>query len=109
MSGERVEDLLRRLAPEVLGALVRRNGHFDACEDAVQEALFEAAVQWPERGLPDNPAAWLTTVATRRLTDQARSESARRRREDADAARTSRDTFVAPAADGGPTRCAPGR
>jgi predicted RNA polymerase sigma factor len=42
---ERVEGLLRELAPQVLGALVRRNGHFDACEDAVQEALLAAAVQ----------------------------------------------------------------
>jgi RNA polymerase sigma factor (sigma-70 family) len=77
----RTEDLLRRLAPQVLGALVRRHGHFDACEDAVQEALLAAAVQWPTQGRPINPAGWLTTVASRRLTDQARSEMARRRRE----------------------------
>jgi RNA polymerase sigma factor (sigma-70 family) len=77
----RTEDLLRRLAPQVLGALVRRHGHFDACEDAVQEALLAAAVQWPSHGRPINPAAWLTTVASRRLTDQTRSDTARRRRE----------------------------
>src|SRR2546422_11743904 len=76
-----VEDLLRELAPLVLGTLVRRYGQFDACEDAVQEALLEAAVHWPERGVPDNPRAWLITVAGRRLTDQWRSESARARRE----------------------------
>jgi RNA polymerase sigma factor (sigma-70 family) len=78
----RVEDLLRELAPRVLGALVRRYGHFDACEDAVQEALLAAAVQWPQEGVPDNPHGWLTTVAGRRLTDQWRSDSARRTREE---------------------------
>src|SRR5690349_18519192 len=76
-----VEDLLRELAPLVLGTLVRRHGQFDACEDAVQEALLEAALNWPEKGVPDNPRAWLITVAGRRLTDQWRSESARARRE----------------------------
>jgi RNA polymerase sigma factor (sigma-70 family) len=81
----RVEDLLRRLAPQVLGALVRRYGQFDACEDAVQEALLAAATQWPER-MPDNPRGWLVAVASRRITDRIRSDSARRRREDADAA-----------------------
>jgi RNA polymerase sigma factor (sigma-70 family) len=77
-----VEDLLHRLAPQVLGALVRRFGRFDACEDAVQEALLAAALQWPVEGEPDNPSSWLITVASRRLTDQLRSEHARRRREE---------------------------
>jgi RNA polymerase sigma factor (sigma-70 family) len=81
-----VEDLLRRLAPQVLGALVRRYGQFDAAEDAMQEALLAAAMQWPDEGVPENPRAWLFTVAARRLTDQIRSEHARRRREDTVAA-----------------------
>ncbi|WP_067814842.1 RNA polymerase sigma factor [Nocardia inohanensis] len=76
------EDLLRALAPQVLGALVRRYGHFDTAEDAVQEALLAAATQWPERGMPEDPKAWLLTVAARRLTDMLRAEQARRRRED---------------------------
>ena len=76
----RIEDLLRELAPQVLGALVRRHGQFDACEDAVQEALLAAALQWADRGVPDNPRSWLITVASRRLVDEWRSESARRRR-----------------------------
>ena len=79
---------VRRLVPEVLGALVRRYGHFDACEDAVQEALLAAAAQWPVQGCPANPRGWLVTVASRRLTDQLRSDTARRRREEVDAART---------------------
>ncbi|MFE3370062.1 RNA polymerase sigma factor [Streptomyces sp. NPDC059173] len=83
MSGEPgVEDLLRELAPQVLGALVRRYGAFDTCEDAVQEALLAAALQWPAEGIPERPRGWLVTVASRRLVDQVRSEQARRRRED---------------------------
>jgi RNA polymerase sigma factor (sigma-70 family) len=77
----RIEELLREAAPQVLGILIRRYGQFDACEDAVQEALLSAATQWPEEGIPDNPRAWLVTVAGRRLTDQFRSDAARRRRE----------------------------
>jgi len=82
----RIEDLLRELAPQVLGSLVRRQGQFDACEDAVQEALLAATQQWPEQGLPDEPRSWLATVASRRLVDNWRSESARQRREEAAAA-----------------------
>ena len=82
----RVEGPLRELAPRVLGALVRRHGDFAACEDAVQEALLAAAVQWPDQGVPDNPYGWLVTVASRRLTDRMRSEAARRRREETAAA-----------------------
>jgi RNA polymerase sigma factor (sigma-70 family) len=92
----RVEDLVRRLAPQALGALVRRYGRFDACEDAVQEALIAAARQWPSRGVPDNPRAWLITVASRRLTDLLRSDEARRRREDVVAARAVPDLPRAP-------------
>lgn len=82
----RIEDLLRELTPQVLGTLVRRHGQFDACEDAVQEALLAAALRWPEDGVPDNPRSWLLTAASRRLVDEWRSESARRRREEAVAA-----------------------
>jgi RNA polymerase sigma factor (sigma-70 family) len=76
-------DLLRPLAPQVLGAVVRRYGHFDLAEDATQEALLAASTQWPRDGLPRSPKAWLISVASRRLTDMLRSEQARRRREDA--------------------------
>ena len=90
-----VEDLLRREAPQVLSALTRRYGHFDLCEDAVQEALLAAATQW-RSGVPDSPRGWLLTVASRRLTDRLRAESARLRRE---AAVASTDSLVAPPAD----------
>nr|WP_062332346.1 DUF6596 domain-containing protein [Herbidospora sakaeratensis] len=74
--------LLRELAPQVLAVLVRRWGRFDACEDAVQEALLAAALQWPVEGVPASPKAWLVTVAGRRLADEARSDEARERREE---------------------------
>jgi RNA polymerase sigma factor (sigma-70 family) len=94
-----VERLLRLLTPQVLGALVRRYGHFDACEDAVQEAMLAAAVQWPDEGVPANPRAWLITVASRRLTDQLRSEESRRQREALVAARVRPEELLSPAAD----------
>ena len=79
------ENLLRELAPQVLGAVIRRFGDFSAAEDAVQEALLAAALQWPKEGVPDNPRGWLYHVALRRITDHLRSEMARRRREEAGA------------------------
>jgi RNA polymerase sigma factor (sigma-70 family) len=77
------EHLLRDLAPQVLGVVIRRFHDFAAAEDAVQEALIAAAVQWPRQGVPDNPRAWLIQVALRRMTDHVRSEMARRQRETA--------------------------
>ena len=99
----RVEDLLRALAPAVLGVLARREPDFGACEDAVQEALLAAAVQWPTEGIPDNPRGWLVTVAARRLADGRRSEQARRLREERVAALTPahEQTVPAPDPDGG--------
>ncbi|NMN96745.1 RNA polymerase sigma factor [Antrihabitans stalactiti] len=83
MSPDRsIDDLLRELAPQVLGTLIRRHGQFDACEDAVQEALLAASQQWVDDGIPDSPKSWLIAVANRRLVDEWRSESARRRREE---------------------------
>jgi RNA polymerase sigma factor (sigma-70 family) len=81
--GTSVEDLLRDLGPQVLGALARRYGHFDLAEDAVQESLLAAARQWPASGVPASPRGWLITVAARRLTDMLRAEQARQRREEA--------------------------
>ena len=99
MGHAEAEDLLRQLAPQVLGALVRRYGHFDTAEDAVQEALLAAATQWPAEGIPDNPRGWLITVASRRLTDLLRSEQARQRREEAVARQIPPGQWLAPAAD----------
>ncbi|GAA2605763.1 RNA polymerase sigma factor [Paractinoplanes durhamensis] len=77
-----LDDLLRECAPQVLGAVVRRYGDLDTCEDAVQEALLAAAKQWPVEGVPDSPAGWLIRVAARRRVELTRNESARRRREE---------------------------
>jgi RNA polymerase sigma factor (sigma-70 family) len=85
MTAPALEDLLRELTPQVLGALVRRRGQFEGCEDAVQEAVLAATVQWPAEGVPSNPRGWLVTVASRRLIDQVRSDHARRERESATA------------------------
>ncbi|MFI6585094.1 RNA polymerase sigma factor [Embleya sp. NPDC050493] len=85
MTAPAVEDLLRDLTPQVLGTLIRRYHRFEGCEDAVQEAVLAAAVQWPAEGVPDNPRGWLVTVASRRLIDQVRSDRARRERESATA------------------------
>jgi RNA polymerase sigma factor (sigma-70 family) len=90
--------MLRELAPQVLGALVRHHGRFDACEDAVQEAMLAATVQWSQHGIPESPRGWLITVAARRLADQWRSDLARSRRE-ATAAAKEADEQLAPAAD----------
>src|SRR5580693_240302 len=77
------EHLLRELAPQVLGAVARRFRDFSSAEDAVQEAMIAAFTQWPHEGVPENPRGWLIQVASRRLTDQVRSEIARRERETA--------------------------
>jgi RNA polymerase sigma factor (sigma-70 family) len=77
-----VEDLLRQLGPPVLGALLRRYGNFDLCEDALQDALIELSAEWAHRGIPERPRGMVMTVANRRLIDRVRSESSRRTRED---------------------------
>jgi len=94
-----IEDLLRELAPQVLATLVRRYGDFGTCEDATQEALLAAALQWPAAGTPANPRGWLTTVASRRWIERWRQEAARRRREETAAALAPLDPGPGPAAD----------
>ena len=103
-----IEDLLREFAPQVLAALVRRYGpaQFHLCEDATQEALLAAAVQWPSGGVPDNPRGWLVTVASRKLLDQVRSEQARREREDRIAFATPQSELLAGPADASATGAA---
>src|ERR1700751_6194347 len=93
------EHLLRQLAPQVLGAVVRRFRDFAAGEAAVQEAMLAAFTQWPHEGVPENPRGWLIQVASRRMTDQMRTEIARRSRETALAID---DEAIAPEADLGP-------
>jgi predicted RNA polymerase sigma factor len=94
-----IEDMLRLEAPQVLGALVRRYGHFDVAEEAVQESLLAAAQQWPADGMPDRPRGWLIRVASRAMTDILRSELARRTREAREALATPVDRWVTPGPD----------
>lgn len=76
-----LEPLLRELAPQVLGSVIRRFRDFAGAEDAVQEAMIAAATQWIREGIPENPRGWLIQVAARRMADFLRSDNARRRRE----------------------------
>lgn len=98
-SSEPYEDLWRTCTPQVLAALLRRYGDFDAAEDAVQEALLAASRQWPTEGVPERPEAWLISVASRRLIDAYRSDHARTERERLDQVRQPADRVDAPAAD----------
>jgi RNA polymerase sigma factor (sigma-70 family) len=95
----RTQHLLRELAPQVLGAMMRRYRDFSACEDAVQEALLAAATQWPGEGIPDNPRGWLIHVAVRRITDAVRAEASRRHREKLVVSLVPPDEQIALAAD----------
>ena len=97
------EHLLRELAPQVLGAVIRRFRDFAASEDAVQEALLAAALQWPEEGVPENPRGWLIQVAARRMTDHLRADLARRRREAAVVLQAPAHEQVLPSPDSGTT------
>lgn len=94
MSTGQLEQVWRRWAPDVLAALVRRYGDFDAAEDAAQEALLAAARQWPSEGVPEHPKGWLITVASRRLIDSWRSEQARVGRELQEGRLTRADTVL---------------
>ena len=101
MTTQSTEDLLRELAPRVLGALLHRYGYgqFHLCEDATQEALLAAALQWAAEGQPENPRGWLVTVATRRLLDQVRTEQSRRQREEKIAVATPQSELLASSPD----------
>jgi RNA polymerase sigma factor (sigma-70 family) len=94
-----IEAILRAEAPQVLGALVRRYGHFDLAEDAVQDALLAASRHWPDGGVPDRPRAWLIRAGSRALVDRLRSDRARERRERRTAAALPADQLVSVPAD----------
>ena len=69
-----IEDAHRREWGRVLAATARVTGDLDLAEEATQEAYVVALETWAERGVPDNPAAWLTTTARRRALDRLRRE-----------------------------------
>jgi RNA polymerase sigma factor (sigma-70 family) len=94
-----IEAHLRGASPRVLAALLRRYRDVDLAQEAVQEAMLAAVVQWAEDGVPDSPEAWLVRVASRRLIDQLRQESARKRREVAGAEQGRPEDLLSPAPD----------
>jgi RNA polymerase sigma-70 factor, ECF subfamily len=73
-------DLTRNHAGRVLAILARRLGDLDLADEAVQDALVEAARTWPLRGIPTNAPAWLMSVAGRKAIDRQRRASSARRR-----------------------------
>src|SRR5215467_15436967 len=73
MPGTTLARLMREEYGKVLAVLARRCGDLDLAEDVLSEALARAAERWPREGEPDQPAAWLTTVARNLLIDRARS------------------------------------
>ena len=77
-----VESVFRRESGRIIASLIRVSGSFDLAEEAMQDALALALAQWPEKGIPDNPPAWITAVSHRKLIDYARREHTRRDKQD---------------------------
>lgn len=79
---ELIAGVFRQESGRILAGLIRRSGSFERAEEALQEAFTLALERWPEAGAPANPAAWLTTVAQRKLVDGTRKEKTRRNKAD---------------------------
>jgi RNA polymerase sigma-70 factor (ECF subfamily) len=77
-----IEAIFRRESGRIIATLIRIAGSFDLAEEAMQEAFTAALTTWPEKGLPQNPAAWITAVAHRRLIDHSRRERTRREKQE---------------------------
>jgi RNA polymerase sigma-70 factor (ECF subfamily) len=77
-----IEDIFRRESGRIIASLIRISGSFDLAEEAMQDAFAAACIHWPQKGLPQNPAAWITAVAQRKLVDYARRERTRRENEE---------------------------
>jgi RNA polymerase sigma-70 factor, ECF subfamily len=76
-----VESVFRQESGRILAALIRISGSFDLAEEAMQEAFATAVANWPAKGVPDNPGAWITSVAHRKLVDHVRRERVRREKQ----------------------------
>ena len=77
-----VESVFRRESGRIIASLIRVSGSFDLAEEAMQDAFALALARWPDLGIPDNPPAWITAVAHRKLIDYARREHTRRDKQD---------------------------
>src|SRR5256885_7315009 len=80
-AGASVETVFRREHGRIIASLIRLCGSFDRAEEAMQNAFAAALRHWADRGLPDNPAAWITTAAYRKLIDAKRRERTRREKQ----------------------------
>jgi RNA polymerase sigma-70 factor (ECF subfamily) len=78
-----VEAVFKEESGRIIATLIRLSGSFDRAEEAMQDAFASALVSWPKKGIPDNPAAWITAAAHRKLIDYARRERTRREKQDA--------------------------
>jgi RNA polymerase sigma-70 factor, ECF subfamily len=76
-SGETLERVFRDEYGRIMATLIRLSDSFDLAEEALQEALASAVEAWGRNGAPQNPGAWLTTVAHRKLLDAIRREKTR--------------------------------
>jgi RNA polymerase sigma-70 factor (ECF subfamily) len=76
-----IDSVFRHESGRILATLIRISGSFDRAEEALQEAFATAVANWPAKGVPDNPGAWLTSVAHRKLVDQSRRERTRREKQ----------------------------
>ena len=81
-AGAAVEAVFRQESGRIVATLIRISGSFDRAEEAMQEALAAALAAWPANGIPQNPAAWITAAAHRKLIDQSRREKTRREKQD---------------------------
>src|SRR5207253_8552705 len=77
-----IESVFRQESGIIIAGLIRVCGSFDLAEEAMQEAFATALVHWPKSGVPQNPAAWITTVARRKIVDFVRRDRVRQEKHD---------------------------
>ena len=77
-----IESVFRQESGRIIATLIRIAGSFDLAEEAMQEAFASALATWPEKGVPENPGAWITAVAHRKLIDHGRRERTRREKQE---------------------------
>jgi len=77
-----VESVFREESGRIIATLIRLSGSFDRAEEAMQEAFASALLHWPQKGIPQNPGAWITAVAHRKLIDAVRRETTRLEKQD---------------------------
>src|SRR3954453_9374283 len=79
-TADAIESVFRNERSRIISSLIRLSGSFDVAEEAMQDAFATAVENWREKGIPANPAAWITAVAQRRLIDLARRQITHRQK-----------------------------